>query len=283
MVKNTPIKSNSIKLTKVINRIKKAGSEKLHVLADFDRTLTKAYVNGKIVPSLISILRDYDYLTPEYPQKANKLFQKYHSIEINPNTFAKTKKKAMQEWWTKHFDLLIQSGLSKNEIKRAMFSGKVELRNGAKRFFSLLNKINIPLIILSSSGLGDDSIKWYLQREKVLSKNIYIISNTFKWDRNGRAIGIKSPIIHSMNKDETVLKKFPFYNKIKERKNVILLGDNPSDVDMITGFSYNNLIKIGFLNENVRKNIQTYKKAYDVIILNDGPMDYINKLLSIII
>jgi len=267
-------------LIKVIDNINKGGPEKLHVLADFDRTLTKAYVNGKIVDSLISILRIYNYLTPEYSQKSEKLFKKYYPIEISQNISRKVKKRAMQEWWTKHLNLLIQSGLSKNEIKKAMFSGKVKLRKGATEFFRLLNKENIPLIIMSSTGLGSNAIKWYLQKEKILTNNTYIISNEFEWDNNGRAIGFKSPIIHTMNKNETIIKKFPIYKKIKDRKNVILLGDSPADVDMIAGFEYNNLIKIGFLNEKIRKNIKIYKKSFDVVILNDGPMDYINKLIK---
>jgi len=275
-----PIKPNPKELTKVINRIKKAGPEKLHVLADFDRTLTKAYVNGKIVASLISILRDYNYLTPEYSQKAEKLCRKYFPIELAPNISRGVKKEAMQEWWTKHLNLLIKSGLSKNEIKKAMFSGKVKLRKRATIFFKLLKKNRIPLIILSSTGLGSNSIKWYLQKEKMLTSNIYVIANEFEWNNNGKATGFKLPIIHSMNKDETILKKFPIHKKIKDRKNVILLGDSPADVDMITGFNYDNLIKIGFLNENIKKKTQAYKKAYNVIIPNDGPMDYINSLIN---
>ena len=62
--------------------------------------------------------------------------------------------------------------------------------------------------------------------------------------------GYKKTIITSWSKDETVLKEFPeIYNKIKDRKNVILIGDELGDVGMIEGFDYDNLLKIGFLNE----------------------------------
>jgi len=82
-----------------------------------------------------------------------------------------------------------------------------------------------------------------------------------------------------MNKDETVLKKFPFFKKIKDRKNVILLGDNLEDVGMAKGFGYENLIKIGFLNENVKENLRPYKQNFDVIILNDSPINHVNTLI----
>ena len=73
------------------------------------------------------------------------------------------------------------------------------------------------------------------------------------------------------------------FKKIKDRKNVLLLGDSLGDIGMITGFDYDNLIKIGFLNENVKENVEYYKRNYDAIILNDSSMDFINKLLKKII
>jgi cytosolic 5'-nucleotidase 3 len=94
-------------------RFKKDGAGKLHILADFDKTLTKAFVNEKKIPSLISVLRDENYLTPDYPAKANALYEKYHAIEINPNIPKQEKKEKMEEWWRLHFKLLIESGLKK--------------------------------------------------------------------------------------------------------------------------------------------------------------------------
>jgi len=83
-----------------------------------------------------------------------------------------------------------------------------------------------------------------------------------------------------MNKDETVLHKFQFFNKIKDRKNIILLGDSLGDPDMVKGFGYENIIKVGFLNEKVKESLQKYSELYDVLILNDGNFDYINSLLK---
>ena len=82
-----------------------------------------------------------------------------------------------------------------------------------------------------------------------------------------------------MNKDETILHDFPVYDLVKNRKNVLLLGDTLEDVGMIEGFDYANLIKIGFLNENVKDNLAHYKKKYDIIILNDSSIEYVNELI----
>ena len=53
-------------------------------------------------------------------------------------------------------------------------------------------------------------------------------------DKTGYAIGRNLPLIHSLNKSEVVLIEFSaIYAKIQDRKNVILLGDSPHDVDMM--------------------------------------------------
>lgn len=272
--------TNPKRLEKLQKAMAADGAQSLHVLADFDRTLTYAFVNGKKIPSLISVLRDENYLTPGYPAAASALFAKYHAIETDQKIPLAAKKRAMADWWNKHFLLLIRSGLSKKDIAKAVRSKNIKLRAGTAEFFKLLHRHNVPLVIMSSSGLGGDSIALYLKRQKLLLKNVFIISNSFIWDEHGRAVRVKRPIIHGMNKDQTSIKKFPVYLKIKDRKNVILLGDSISDVGMVSGFDYDNLIKIGFLNEEVEKNLGQYKRKFDVLVFNDYDVKYICKLVK---
>lgn len=278
MLENIVI-SNPEKLEESKKLISEAGVNKLHIVTDFDRTLTTAFVDGKSIPSLISVLRDGNYLTPDYAPKANRLYAKYHPIEIDPKIPFEEKKKAMYEWWATHFDLLIKSGLNKRDLKRVVESQKVKLRDGFGDFIVFLKTHNIPLIIISSSGLGGDTISMYLEKEGKLYNNVHIISNSYEWDENDNAIAIRQPIIHMLNKDKTVIQNLPVFNVIKNRKNILLLGDSLDDIGMIKGFDYNNLIKIGFLNENIEENLEHYKYNFDIVILNGYTMDYINVLL----
>lgn len=275
--------SNPSKLNELKKKFKEGGLEKIHVISDFDRTLTKAFVGGKKAFSLISILRDGNYLTKDYPKKAHALFDKYHSIEIDPKISLEEKKKAMEEWWRSHFKLLIESGLNKKDLKRVVDSGSVKFRKDTFEFLDFLNKNKIPLVILSSAGLGGDAISLFFEKEKKLSKNVHIVSNSYEWDKEDNAVSVKEPIIHSFNKTEMILNKFPFFNEIKDRKNVLLLGDGIGDLGMIEGFDYDNLIKIGFLNENIDENMEVYKKNFDIVILNDSDMRYVNKIIKEII
>lgn len=271
-----------------LNEIRKAivagGHKNLHVLSDFDRTLLKAFVGGKKVPSLVSILRNGGYLTPDYAEKAHALFNKYHAIEIDPAIPHEVKKQAMEEWWRTHFKLIVESRLNKRDIERAMESPELELRGQALAFFDFLHHYNIPLVIMSASGLGGDGIEIYLKKYGKLYDNIYIISNSFIWDEKGQVVSVKEPIIHTLNKDKTAIQDFPeAYAAVKNRKNVILLGDSADDIGMIEGFDYKNLFRIGFLNENIGENLELYKNVFDAVLLNDAPMDYVNEFLEEIV
>lgn len=267
------------KLENLKQRIREGGSEKLHVLADFDKTLTKAFVNGKKQETVIAQIRVHgSYLTPDYPARAHALYEKYHPIEINPKLSREEKSRHMMEWWTSHAKLLAECGLSRDIMKKVAMENPLYYRDGALEMIDFLHKENIPLIIMSA-GPGD-MIADYLQKEGKLYNNVHIIAYQYKFDKSGKVTGIKEPIIHSMNKHETVVKDFPVFKHIKDRKNIILLGDSLEDVGMAEGFDYDALIRIGFLNENKDELLPYYKERYDVILADDADMGFVNQLLK---
>jgi cytosolic 5'-nucleotidase 3 len=260
---------------------KNEGIEKIHIISDFDRTLTKAFVNGEKFPSIISQLYDGHHLTDDYTQKANALKDKYHPIEINSNIPIEEKRRAMEEWWRTHKKLLIESGLNLKDVQDIVDNGKLEFRVGATEFFDLANNNNIPLVIFSSSGIGE-AIPMYFKKINRNYKNIHIVTNSMIYNENGNAIATKEPVIHVFNKGEIALKGLPIMKKLKVRKNVLLLGDSLGDLDMIEGFKYDNIIKIGFYNYK-EENLEDFEKNFDAIILNDGSMNFVNDLLKEII
>jgi 5'-nucleotidase len=117
----------------------------------------------------------------------------------------------------------------------------------------------------------------------LLTKNIHIIANFFKFDAKGRAVDYKKPLIHLFNKNEVEIKKTPYYREIEARNNVLLLGDSLGDLGMTEGLEHDNIIRIGFLNDKINQLLVDYAREFDLIILNDGPMDPVNKLLEKIV
>ena len=272
--------SNEKRFKEVERKFQEGGLNKIHILADFDKTLTRAFVDDKEIPSIISILRDGSYLTPDYARKAHDLYDKYHPLENDPTIPKEEKKRLMAEWWITHFELLIKSGLNKKDIDRVIKSDKIKFRDGFLEFMDFLRDNNIPLIIMSSAGLGQESISQRLEQERKFHNNVYIISNSFEWNENGKAIAVRQPIVHCANKDETLVQDFPdAFRAVKNRKNVVLLGDSLDDIEMIEGFNYDNLIKIGFLN-NKNGVESAYRSVYDILVLNDSSLDFVNHFLK---
>lgn len=269
-------------LDEKIAKIKKDGKDSLHVLSDFDRTLTHSSKEGMKTPSLISHLRNGNYLTEDYAEKAKELFNKYHPIEISASFAEAEKAERMREWWSTHYKLLANSGLNEETIKKAtsdiIKEGSIKLREGTDNFLNKLNTNRIPLVIISSAGIGN-MIQGFLKEQNLLLPNIHIVGNMLEFDKDGKFKGIEDHrIIHILNKREAELDDLPIYPELKKRKNIILLGDSLDDLQMIEDLDYDNLVSIIFL-ENLEL-LEQAKEKFDVIITNDSDFSYVNELLD---
>jgi HAD superfamily hydrolase (TIGR01544 family) len=158
----------------------------------------------------------------------------------------------------------------------------LRLRAGVDIFLDWLREKKIPLIIMSAAP--GYMLEQYLRQGNQLDKNVHIIANEMLFDPAGKFTGIAEPIIHSLNKYEIILKEFPVFKEIKDRKNVLLLGDQPDDVGMITGFPYKTLLKIGFLNEKSEEEsperLKQFTENFDIVLTGDPGLEYINELLK---
>ena len=83
-------------------------------------------------------------------------------------------------------------------------------------------------------------------------------------------------IVHSLNKNEVSLPE-EIKAKIAGRSDVILLGDQPSDLLMVDETAHRMVLKIGFLTDPV--NLESYERAFDVVV--EEPEDYtdLNQML----
>jgi len=270
-------------LEKKIEKMVADGPEKLHVRSNFDGTLTLSYRKGKKIPSIISRLRQSeDYISKDYAERAQKLADIYRPIEYDPAVDLETKRAKMLEWWSKHYDLLKEVGLNKDVLNKLIESEIADFRVGVKEFTDLLYANGIPMIIMSSSGIGN-AIRFFLEKEGLLHSNMSILTNEILFDEKGVMTGVKEPIIHTYNKNELSISELPNYEEIEKRKNILLVGDVIGDLGMTEGFDYDELITVGFLSEDVDKNLPEYKERFDVVILDDYNMQYANDILKKII
>ncbi len=250
-----------------------------HVVSDFDRTLTKAFVDGTKFVSSYALVRDGQYLTSDYPGRAHALFDKYHPYEISSTISVQERNEKMVQWWTEHFELMKECGMNKEVVEDIVAKGKIQFRKGALEFLDVLSQHHIPALIFSA-GLGD-IIKGLLLSAGRLTPNVHLLSNFYIFDQEGRVIGKKNSIfIHTFNKNEIEVKKTPYYKEIAQRKNVLLLGDSLGDLGMSEGIDHDIIIRIGFLNEDKEKMLEKYMQEFEVVITDDGNMEWVKGMVE---
>lgn len=258
----------------VLPRIKDWTTDSIYIVTDFDRTLT-SYKSE----TSWNILSNSNIMCEEYCKERKAFFDYYRPIELDPTLDHDTKNKLMIEWWIKHIGLFIKYKLSESTIDEACKNINVMcFRKGAKQFLENMKRLNIPVIIISA-GIGN-FIKEFLIANDCDFDNIYIISNFIKFE-NGIAVGVTDNIIHSLNKNDVELPK-EIVRSIENRNNTILFGDSISDVLMVKESERKNALKIGFLDENVEKNMSYFENTFDIVATNNTPFDRIWKILPFV-
>ncbi|CAN8284852.1 unnamed protein product [Cochlearia groenlandica] len=294
---NNTVINNPIALTDKINLIRESGASKFQVIADFDATLTRYRVNGVRGLTSHGLLQQGN---KDYDDKRQALYEHYRPIEISPSIPIEEKTKLMEEWWSKTHDLLIEGGLTYDAIKESVSNSSIAFREGVVELFEFLEKMEIPVLIFSA-GLADVIEEVLRQNLHRRFKNVKIVSNRMVFDDNGRLMSFKGKLIHVLNKNEHALDMAaPLHEQLghvdivekedqenanmKQRTNVLLMGDHLGDLGMSDGLNYETRISIGFLNDNVEKSVESYRKAFDVVYLNDatmwGALELVNRLFS---
>lgn len=81
---------------------------------------------------------------------------------------------------------------------------------------------------------------------------LQVVSNFLRW-KDGLLNGFDTEnMIHVFNKNETALRGTEYYELVRDRSSIIVMGDSLGDASMATGCeSASNVLKIGFLAEHV--------------------------------
>jgi len=119
---------NSRKLEKKIENFRKAPSNKILLIADFDATLTKYWVNGKKGFSCHRVAENCTSLPNWYKKRAYELWAKYYPVEIDPKVSFSDKVKSMQEWVTKAHGIMATTTLTLRDIEQSVKDSPIELR-----------------------------------------------------------------------------------------------------------------------------------------------------------
>jgi len=261
----------------------------LHVVADFDFTLTMYEKDGAVLPSTYGVIEGNErVILPDgslVRDHAHQLRSKYHPIEIDVHMSVEEKIPYMIEWWHKAQAMILSSNLNQSMVRELVCHSKMILKKGVQEFITELLRSETPILIFSA-GIGD-VIKIFLEKEIPEFKNnhrsLNIVSNFIQYDKNGKLISFNKKLIHSFNKNEHEIHDTPYYQLILNRPNVILLGDTLGDVGMIGRMkNLKQILKIGYLNHSTPAKLEVYKTVYDIVICDDQTFDVPNVILNAI-
>jgi HAD superfamily hydrolase (TIGR01544 family) len=242
---------------KILEQIKiNKNLENTVIVADFDRTFTTVESEATWWLVLTS-----GYFWEEYHKKAQGLFDYYYPIEIWDYSH-EYKSEKMLEWWEKAMDLMVDFWVTKDDINTLVYDKDyVHFRQEAINFLKILYKKNIPIIFFSA-GCGD-VIEELLKREGLYNHNLFIEADFFEYDEENKVIWYKNKqIIHPENKDT-----FPLLpdikEKIKNKKNCIIMWDNPADIKLKHLVDCENILSIAILANSDKKFLQ--KAGFDIL------------------
>lgn len=267
------------RVEETIYNMQQEGANSLQVISDFDMTLTRFAYKGRRVPTTHNILDNRLLINEDCTKKIKKLLNTYYPIEIDATRSTEEKLPLMVEWWTKVHKLLIEQKIRKDMLTQAVRESRAMLRDGYKVFFDHLAEHQVPLLIFSA-GIGD-VLEEVIRQNHVFHPNVNIISNYMDFDHSGVLQAFKGNLIHTFNKREGALSHAAHLTELKGRPNVLLLGDSLGDLTMADGVSdVQNILTIGFLNDQVEQRKELYVKAFDIVLVKDETMEVPNAILK---
>ena len=232
-----------------------SGRDKLHLLLDFDRTLTKSK------NELGENVTTWEILRVHLPQEAQKEYQQFYKKYRRLETENKMAVSDAVIWWERILNLFQENELKWLDIAKDV-EERMPIRPCVKELFKICEKKNIPTIIISA-GIKDIIELWCQRFEidptLILSTNLTFSSEGYMngWD--------KDSLIHVLNKKEKGHKEV---EKIKsKRPNAILIGDSLDDASIIEGEE--NVLRIavyGSRKDDKIKKVKEFTERFNLVI-----------------
>jgi phosphoserine phosphatase len=254
------------KLTKIIT----GGKDKLHLLIDFDRTLTIGKDKTGKDNTSWEILGGH--LSPKAHARQHALYEKYRPLELSGEM---TKEEAMS-WANQVLAIFANDSINLTEVEKD-FRQKTEIRSGAKELLDFSKNLRIPTAILSA-GIKQIIDLW----SKIFQVSpTLVLATEVITDQNGTIVDWNKNIIHHLNKKEMAREEL---TRIKiQRPNTILIGDAIEDADMSNGDE--NVLRIRVYNPREDEGISKtdfYKKTFKKfdLIIETGTLEPILMILE---
>jgi HAD superfamily phosphoserine phosphatase-like hydrolase len=249
---------NADRVSKKLSDFAAAGPTQLHIVSDFDLTLTAGKNPGQNIGTWDVV---DELLPPEGVERHTAIYNSFRPIEVH----GKLTSEMAKEKWSETLDLITSYHINIDDLEAAFLS-VAKLRPGAKELFDICSNEGIPTVVLSS---GIKNVV-RIMAEHYMINPTHILSNDLEFDSTTHFVtGWRSDsLIHMLNKSEMGHAELSTLRK--SRPNVLLLGDVPDDAKMVTG---DNVIRIRILDprKGEKSDLEatkqiSYDAGYDLLV-----------------
>ena len=239
-----------------LERYRAAGPDKLHVILDFDHTLTAGIVPGKNVGTFQLL---HDELPEEAKSVHDELYNKYRPIEAAHQLT----EKMSERWYIEALDILATSGINIKLAKDAMLK-TIKARQGSSDLFKTSHESGVPIVVLSAGV--KQMIQMILEKYKLDPQ--LVLATEFIVRPDGEVHGWKKQtLIHTMNKHERSHAELSQLHH--ERPNVVVVGDELADAAMVSGDALRIRVfdpRIGETVNEAQYEKESFAAGFDLIV-----------------
>lgn len=204
------------------------------------------------------------------------MYKKYGPLEVDYAIDITTKSNYMHEWYWKVMDLIYQYDLTYDKLLACVNCADIVFRSGVKNFLRNLYNLHVPIIILSA-GIGNVIVE-VLKQNECLYDNIHVISNFLKFEDN-HMLPFQDKMIYTFNK---CINQLPttISTKIMHKDYILLFGDLIEDLNMVSKEDLDRTLSFGFLEKNVKDNLEFYRSSFDIVLTNNSSFDDVQNILN---
>ena len=300
--------SNATTLAAKLAAFVGGGREKLAVISDWDRTITKG--SSLSSHSVVHSYHGAGSLTRACTGRMHNTSAHYLKIEQSAGLSTAEKLPFMVEWYGKNHQAFVDCHVTKGMLRAAtvaaLGNGSLVLREGAAAAMEMAAEADVPFLVFSAGladviemaladdgGLADDGVAdggatgggGLAGGGGALRSTI--VSNRMLWSGAGddaRLAGFSSPLIHMFNKDQSQVRLTD--QPGVHRPHALVLGDGLGDAMMVDGAAHppSQVLRVGFLNyQNFAPHLADYLEVFDLVLLHDMSMAPVHDIIRAVV
>lgn len=111
---------------------------------------------------------------------------------------------------------MVDAGLRREQLKDMASNPRLQLRKGVDEFLRAAHGQSVPVHIFSA-GLYD-VIHAYLELQGLDKYGAHVVSNMMEFEPDGRLLGFKGNLIHTLNKNSRAMRSSPGWERVEVRR-----------------------------------------------------------------